>query len=337
MKKTSTPPKNWREERRMQAWKLHEKGWKQKDIAEALGVTEGAVSQWFKKAKKQGVETLRHKSPPGATPKLSPEQMAQLPTLLEQGAEAFGFRGQVWTTARVAQMIKQEFGVSYHPAHCSLLLRKLKWTQQKPIEKATQRDEEAIRRWKEVSFDQLKKQAKAEGRTIVFVDESSFYLLPMAVRTYSPRGQTPVLRVKLSYDHLSAIGGITPEGRIFMQTQNHSYKGPDVVRFLQLLEREIPGKIMVIWDGASIHRCEVLKAFLAKRGSKRIRIEPLPAYAPELNPQEGVWNLLKRVELKNVCCLNLQHVQQELLHAKERLRHHKSTLSQCYAHAGYSL
>ncbi len=77
MSKKSTPPKNGREERRMQAWKLHEKGWKQKDIAEALGVTEGAVSQWFKKARTEGVEALQHKSPPGAKPKLSKEQRAQ--------------------------------------------------------------------------------------------------------------------------------------------------------------------------------------------------------------------------------------------------------------------
>ena len=119
-------------------------------------------------------------------------------------------------------MIKQQFGVSYHPAHCSRLLRNLKWSQQKPIEKATQRDEEAIRIWKEVRFDELKSRAKAQGQTIVFIDESSFYLLPMAVRTYAPQGQTPLLKVKLTRDHLSAIGGITPDGRIFMQTQNHS-------------------------------------------------------------------------------------------------------------------
>lgn len=337
MSKKSTPQKSWREERRMQAWKLHEKGWKQNEIAEALGVTEGAVSQWFKKAREQGVEALRHKSPPGSQPKLSKEQMAQLPALLEQGAEAFGFRGQVWTTARVAQMIQQQFGVSYHPAHCSRLLRNLKYSQQKPIEKATQRDEDAIGQWKEHRYEELKSQAKAEGRTMVFVDESGFYLLPMTVRTYALRGKTPVLRVKLTRDHLSAIGGITQEGRIFMQMQARSYKGPDVVRFLQLLLREIAGKILVIWDGASIHRSKVIKTYLSKGGATRIRIEHLPGYAPDLNPQEGVWNLLKRVELKNVCCLNLRDLQQNLLHAKERLRHRKFTLSQCYAHAGYQL
>ena len=83
----------------------------------------------------------------------------------------------------------------------------------------------------------------------MFVDESAFYVLPMAVRTYAPAGQTPVLDVLLTHDHLSVIGGLTTEGKICMQMQDHSYKGPDVVRFLQLLLREIPGKLLVIWDG----------------------------------------------------------------------------------------
>lgn len=159
----------------------------------------------------------------------------------------------------------------------------------------------------------------------------------MAVHSYAPVGQTPILKVKLTRDHLSAIGAMTPEGKILMQTQDHSYKGPDVVRFLQLLLREIPGKLLVIWDGSPIHRSQPIKDFLANGGAKRIHLERLPAYAPELNPQEGVWNLLKRVELKNVCCLDVPHVQRELRRAKERLRHRKSVLRQCFAHAGYAL
>ncbi len=179
-----------------------------------------------------------------------------------------------------------------------------------------------------------KKKAEEEKRTIVFVDQSAFYLLPMAIQTYAPVGKTPVLRVKLTRDHLSVMGGITPQGRIFMQTQDHSYKGPDVVRFLQVLTREIAGNLLVIWDGAPIHRCQAVKDYLGKGAAKRIHLERLPAYAPELNPQEGIWNLLKRVELKNVCCLDVQHVQQEVLRAKERLRHRRSVLCQCFAHAG---
>jgi transposase len=155
----------------------------------------------------------------------------------------------------------------------------------------------------------------------------------MLLRTYAPVGQTPILRVPLTRDHLSAIGGITPEGRIFMQMQEHAYRAQDVVGFLRLLLRKIPGKLLVIWDGASIHRAKVIKEFLAAGAAKRLHLERLPGYAPELNPQEGVWNLLKRRELKNLCCQELSHVREALLRAKERLRHRRKILQSCVLHA----
>ncbi len=152
MSKLSLFPKDWREGRRLRAWQLYEQGWKQKNIAEALGVAEGAVSQWIKKAKTQGTDTLRSVIPHGREPKLSAEHRAQLPLLLAKGAEHYGFRGQVWTTARVARLIKEQFGVNYHPAHCSRLLRALGQSVQKPARRATQQDEAAIHRWN-VNFD----------------------------------------------------------------------------------------------------------------------------------------------------------------------------------------
>ena len=107
----SSETTNWREGRRLRAFELKERGWKQKQIAEALGVSEGAVSQWMKRAREEGTEALRHKPPPGAPSRLSDEQRARLPELLAQGAEAHGFRGEVWTCERVAVLIRREFGV----------------------------------------------------------------------------------------------------------------------------------------------------------------------------------------------------------------------------------
>jgi len=181
------------------------------------------------------------------------------------------------------------------------------------------------------------KKAEQEKRQIVFVDESGFYLLPMAVRTYAPVGQTPVLRVPLTRDHISAIRALTPGGRLFMQTQEHSYKGEDVVRLLKHLLRQIPGNLLIIWDGSAIHHCQAIKDFLAAGAAARIHLERLPAYAPQFNPQEGVWNLLKRRELKNVCCKNLGELDNALRLSRARLRHRKQTLRHCFAHAGYSL
>ncbi len=109
----------------------------------------------------------------------------------------------------------------------------------------------------------LKKKAHDEGRTIVWVDESGFYLLPGVVRTYALRGQTPILRVPLTHDHLSVISAITPAGQLLMHSQDHAYKGPDVVRFLRHLLRHVAGKPLVIEDGSPIHRAQPVKDFLA--------------------------------------------------------------------------
>src|SRR6059058_4949783 len=124
---------DWREERRMRAWKLKEQGWQQKDIAVALGVSKGAVSQWMKRGREGGVEALKAHPPTGVKPKLTLEQKAQLPQLLAKGAEAYGFRGDVWTASRVAVVIERTFGVRYHLDHVGRILREAGWSRQQPI------------------------------------------------------------------------------------------------------------------------------------------------------------------------------------------------------------
>jgi transposase len=153
----------WREGRRRRAWELKQLGWKQHDIAVALGVTKGAVSQWMRRVREGGVETLQHRRAPGPSPKLTTDQMAQLPNLLAPGAEAFGYRGQVWTTKRIADLIHRTFGVRYHPAHVSRLLCAVHLSVQKPIQRATQRNEAAIQAWQQERWPALKKRQQRKN------------------------------------------------------------------------------------------------------------------------------------------------------------------------------
>jgi transposase len=153
----SLEPHNWREGRRLRAWALHQQGWKQRAIADALGVSPGAVSQWLTRARASGADSLRRQPPPGAKPRLSPDQVAQLRNLLAQGAEAFGFLGAVWTSKRVVAVIKRWFGVTYHRAHVSRLLRAMGLSVQQPIVRATQRDEAVIAAWWDERWPELKK------------------------------------------------------------------------------------------------------------------------------------------------------------------------------------
>jgi transposase len=128
----------------LQAWHLKQQGWSQRQIAEALRVSEGAVSQWMKRAREAGPEALRHRPPPGAPRRLSPAQLARLPELLHRGPIAYGFRGELWTRTRIAAVIRLAFGVSYHPRHVGRLLDTIRWSPQKPPRRARQRDEAAI-------------------------------------------------------------------------------------------------------------------------------------------------------------------------------------------------
>jgi transposase len=170
------------------------------------------------------------------------------------------------------------------------------------------------------------------------VDQSGFYLLPAVMRTYAPVGQTPVLREKLSRDHLSVISAISLEGRLYMMEQERAFKGKDVVRFLKHLMRQIPGKLLVIWDGSPIHRGGAVKDFLASGAARRrVQLEQLPGYAPDLNPDEGIWKHLKCVELKNLCCQSLKELKVELRKAKERLRHKRDVILGCIRQPGFEV
>jgi transposase len=161
--------------------------------------------------------------------------------------------------------------------------------------------------------------------------------LPTVVRTYAPVGQTPILHENLTHDHLSVIGAITMEGKLLMMEQERAFKSPDVVRFLRHLLRQIPGKLLLIWDGSPIHRGGAVKDFLASGASSRLRLERLPGYAPDLNPEEGIWKHLKCVELKNLCCQSLVELKVELRKAKERLRHKRDVILGCIRQPGFEV
>jgi transposase len=146
-----------------------------------------------------------------------------------------------------------------------------------------------------------------------------------------------MLRVKLSHDHLAAISGITLDGRLCFQLREQAFTSAGVVGFLRVLLRKLSGKLLIIWDGAPIHKGQPIKDFLKRGAAKRLHLERLPGYAPDLNPDEGIWNYLKRVELKNRCCRDLTELYREVRRATERLRHRREIIRSCSAQCGYSV
>jgi transposase len=326
--------KTWKEWRRLRAYELHQKGWTQVLIANALGVTEAAVCQWLKIAEECGSEALLAKSREGQGAHLSEAQLSQLPAILDRGPESFGFLGALWTCPRIARVIEQEFGVRYHPDHVRRLLHRLDWTYQKPVLRASQRNEALISDWLTRVWPAIKKNAKKEGRTIVFVDESAFYLSPAVVKTWSPAGSTPEVDAPFGHEHLSVIGGMTLEGSLYVQIHRSSIGAHGAVEFVRHLLRHVPGRLLLLWDSARIHKSAELKDFRRLDTIQRLTIEYFPSYAPEVDPQEYVWHHLKHIDLRNLTDRSIDQLWVHLRMATKRLRARTGLLKSLTRHAG---
>lgn len=312
---------DWREWRRFQALRLARRGWKHRDIAEALGVTEASVSEWLTWVEQRGAKALRSR-PHGGHPKLTAEQIQLIPDFLWHGAEAYGFPGNLWNCVRIAKVIQHEFGVRYNRHHVSRMLKKLGWTPQIPILRAIQRNEKEIARWRTEVWPELRRRAHKERRTLVFTDESGFYPLPGVVRTYGPKGDTPVIDEWQTHDHLSVMAAVTTKAKVYTLIRDEPFTGLHCIRFLKRLLGLVSRKLLVVWDRSPIHRRRAVKSYIENVGESRLAVEFLPAYAPELNPVEWLWAQMKDVEICNKPCMDLEELHEKLHVAIHRIRQH---------------
>lgn len=151
------------ERRRLRARRLLDQGLNQSEVARRLGVGQQSVSRWAQQAAQGGLEALRHPGRAGRKPQLSAGQCHQLEQLLLDGAEAHGYPTPLWTCQRVTQLIKEQFGIRYHPGHVWKILLRLGWSPQRPVGRARERDEQAIRQWRRRTWPAAKKKPKNRG------------------------------------------------------------------------------------------------------------------------------------------------------------------------------
>jgi transposase len=231
-------------------------GDKVKDVARILGVHPRSVFRWLRQASiPNGLAAKPH---PGPATRLDHRQQQRLERMLLQGAKAHGWPNELWTTRRIAEVIRRTFGVSLHHDHVGRFLhRVLHWSPQKPRKRARERDEEAIRRWRREEFPRIVAEAMTRDAHLVFLDESGFFLTPTVRRTWGPAGRTPELPCADRRDRISVISGITlsPERLrlnfyFTLLPDNKNAKSGDVVRFLRHLKRQLGGPFTVLWDGS---------------------------------------------------------------------------------------
>lgn len=180
------------------------------------------------------------------------------------------------------------------------------------------------------------KKVQRQQATLLFVDESGFSQKPSVLRTWAPRGQTPVLRYCFNWKRLSAISGITPQGYLYLLLRDGTIRSEQVVEFLRYLLRCRKDRMLIVWDGAPIHRSGLVKAFL-RQHRRRLSVESLPPYAPELNPDEHVWAYLKYVGLANFCPRHLTDLRNEIQRHVRRIKKRPDLVRGFYKAAGLPL
>jgi transposase len=268
------------------------------EVAAEFGVAYATAHGWKARVEKGGLAALRSRGKPGPDKQLNPDQLDELERALLAGAQAAGYETGLWTLGRVRAFIAQRFGVRYSEVAVWKLLRELKWSPQKPEKRAREADREAIERWKSQRWPELMAEAQQEQRTIVFVDESGFSQRPARKRTWAPRGHTPILEFNFNWKRISAIAGVS-FCELWFALQEGTIRAPQVIEFVKQLQARIGQKLLLIWDGLSAHGSRAVRAFLESLG-EAVRVERLPAYAPELNPVEFLWGHLKNHDLANV-------------------------------------
>jgi transposase len=325
-----------REWRRFRAIELMDQGEPRKMIARILGVSPTALSLWRKRA---DAGELKAKPRPGAPRRLTDQDFQKLEGLLLQGATAHGWLNDLWTGARVAQVIERNFGVKYHPARvCRLLKRHLNWTSQKPQRQHVGGDDATIALWVQEQFPRILSEAAQREAHLAFVDETGFMLSPNVRRTFAPCGKTPVVRVADPHARISVIGAITVDPRrervgLVYNTlgDNANFRGPAIAYFVQKLHKAIGGgPLSILWDRITIHSCEEVERCLKRAAG--VVIEPFPPYAPKLNPADGIWGYVKHVRLPNYTPADLDLLRTTVTAELDRLREEEELLRSFVRH-----
>jgi transposase len=313
------------ERRRRHAVGLVGRGESRATVARILGVHSKTLARWCR-ADRGGADGLAARPGAGPAPRLSGEQVRELGGLLTEGAVAHGWCNDLWTTARVATVIRKRFGVEYHPAHVSKILRvRLNWTCQRPEQHYRGRDDKAIAQWVAEKFPTIAADAAARGAWIVFIDETGFMLVPTVRRTYAPRGERPVHRTGHPHGRISAAGAIAVRPgrdcirlRYALLADQVNFRGPSIVQFVRELRADLDGPMTVIWDQIPIHEGASVAAFLAAQPD--VVAEPFPPYAPELNPADGIWRYIKYGRLSNYTPYEMDELRGKVVEELDRLK-----------------
>jgi transposase len=328
----------FREKRRLRAAELFGQGVPNVLIAERLGVTDSAVDLWKAKWEEGGAEALRSTGRPGYPSLLTDDQIAVLTAELDRGALAHGHEQDRWTLTRVNDLIGELFGVRYGgEAAVWRFLRRIGYSHHRPGRRAMQRDEPAIRTWKEVTWPGIRERARSTGAWVVFQDESGAMLTPPVRGTWARRGRRVWMRHSYAPRRkvsMAAFACYRP-GRLpklfYALAPDASFTQEDFGPLLTDLHRALGGRVVLVWDQLPGHVSRATRAYIEDNASW-LHVQTLPGYAPELNPVEQCWAWVKNGPLAHYCAPTLTDLADAAGRALDRLRKRPELLTPFLRH-----
>src|SRR6201997_4037519 len=265
-------------------------------VIASYGCTRTTIYKWLAAAAKPGAGLGALKSPPapGSPRSLTPRQEQQVFRWINgKDPRQYGLVFGLWTRSVVADLIERKFGIRLGLTAVGELLAKLSLTPQKPLQRAYQRDPEAIERWRRETYPAIARQARAEGGQVFFWDESGFRADTVHGRTWGVRGHTPVVARPGQRQSISAASAVNAKGAFWYCTYQGGLTAELFVRLLRKMMRNRVKPVHLVVDGLPAHKTRLVKDYVHSTEG-RLTLHFLPGYAPELNPDELVWSHVKR-------------------------------------------
>lgn len=264
------------------------------DVMSSLGLCRTSIYRWLRKFADEGWEALAEKIAQGPEPKLSEKQRQQVKRwILGKDPRQYGFDFGLWSRRIVQSLIEEKLGIAMGLTAVGRLLASLDITPQKPLRRAYERDPKVVEFWLKERYPKLKRRAKRLGAKIFFLDEAGFQSDPPLGRTYGLKGQTPVVVTSGQRQSLNVISAVNARGEFWAATYTGKLNAEAFVAFLENFMKGRSGKTFLVVDGHPAHKANLVNNYVGSLEG-RLELHPLPAYAPELNPDEFVWSHMKK-------------------------------------------
>jgi len=264
------------------------------EVTRSYGLGDKTIYKWLKVAKEQGLDALAPKPRPGRGRALNDFEAEEVKRWILNGdPRQYGFDFGLWTRQIVSDLINDRLNICLGLTAVGDLLHRVGLTPQKPMRRAYERDDAEIEKWKEETYPKIKKNAKRKGAEIFWLDEASIRSDDPLMRTWGLKGQTPTVKTSGQRQGVSAISALSNSGGFWYRVYTERFNADVCIECLKDLISNRKKPIYVITDGHPVHKSKKVKEFVASLKG-RLSIFILPPYAPDLNPDELVWNYIRQ-------------------------------------------